>query len=233
MTAEKSPHAPTVGDPVRLLSGDQNAGAPEDPIGEYADLRAALSAPSAAPPVLVPNTEEPGSVSLSELLGAGAVEFHESPPTVLSAAGTAALLTAKDVRLGRPASRRGDATVPGAVTVRAGDIAAVLGPECAVRVIETDGAVLGPGITLIRPGPRGLDPIFLAGILRAALDGGARDLHAVAVPRIPPAGQRRYADAFTRLSQLEDESRVRVERVERILRIGYGGLASGRLSPEA
>ncbi|MGW4364336.1 hypothetical protein ACWEKT_01710 [Nocardia takedensis] len=191
-----------------------------------------MAEPLAPPPTLVANATAPGSVSLSELVEAEVIGLHESPPTVLTATGQHTLLTAKDVRLGRTASRRGDAEVAGAVLVRVGDVVVVRGPEPAVRVITEAGDVLGPGITLVRSDSRAIDPVFLAGVLRARLDSGDHDLLATSVPRIPLTAQRSCAQAFARLAEVEVEARRGLERVERIVRVGYGGLASGSLRPE-
>lgn len=205
------------------------AGTPD----EYTELRAALLAEPTSPPVLEANGVERGTISLEELAAAAVVEVHETPPTVVSATGDTPLLTAKDVRLGRPPSRLGNADTPGAVLLRAGDLVAILGSEASVRVRGTDGGLLGPGVHLIRPDPGVVDPGFLAGVLRAALEGGVVDLYRVTVPRIPLAEQRAYAAVFEQLAEVEDESRRRRASVERMLRVGYRGLAEGWLRPGA
>ncbi|WP_063127640.1 hypothetical protein [Nocardia fusca] len=211
------------------------AGGPDTGAAErYSALRAELLAkPMDPPPPLGPVAELYGMVSLGELAEAGMVEFRQSPPTVLAADGDKPMLTAKDVRLCRPPSRRGTAEVAGAVLIRPGDIA-VVRDEAVVQVCTGDGVLLGPGIDLVRTDADVLEPEFLAGVLRAALDevpGGNIDLHQVGVPRLPPPEQCRYAAAFADLRTLETEWQQRRAEIERVVRLGYRGLAAGLLRP--
>lgn len=200
----------------------------------YSALRAQYLADPAEPPPLL-ETHEPahGVVTLGELAEAGMVGFQQSPPTVATGAGVTPMLTAKDVRLARPPSRYGNADVAGAVLIRAGDIA-VARAERAVEVCAEAGPLLGPGIDLVRVDTPSLDPHFLAGVLRAALDGatsGDIDLYQVGVPRLPAAEQRRYATAFIQLRRLEAGWHKRRAEVEQLVRLGYQGLAAGLLRP--
>lgn len=205
--------------------------------GRYPVLRAEyLERPTAEPPLLETDSATRGSVTLGELVDAGAIGVHRSPPTVVSADGVTPMLTAKDVRLGRPPSRRGDAEVTGAVVVSAGDIA-VVRRDAAVRIFAGDTrALLGPGIDLVRADPNTLDSEFLAGVLRTAVDSapdGEIDLYDVEIPRLPMPEQRRYAAAFARLRNLETDWRMRQGEIEQLVRLGYRGLAAGQLRPVA
>ncbi|MRH93008.1 hypothetical protein GFY24_37270 [Nocardia sp. SYP-A9097] len=206
-----------------------------DSLADYVALRSTLlDQPASEPPALQSNTGEFSTVSLEELVDAGAVTLHEAPPTVVSETGETPMLSAKDVRLGRAPSRWGNVAAPGAVTVRAGDVAVVIGTDVAVRVCADAGALLGPGIHLVRSNVKALDPDFLAGVLRAAVDaadGNHVDLYQVSVPRIPPAEQRRYADVFAQLTELETAWQQQRSNMERLIRSGFRGLAQGRLRP--
>jgi hypothetical protein len=185
------------------------------------------------PPLLEPNAVVHATVSLGELAEAGAVGFLQSPPTVAAGDGATPMLTVKDVRLGRPPSRQGDAGVPGAVLIRSGDIAVVPNVS-AVRECTNDGVLLGPGIELVRADAKLIDSQFLAGVLRVAVDrasAGGVDLYDVGFPRIPLAEQSRYASAFTQLRELEQQWRRRRVQLEQLVRIGFEGLATGRLRP--
>ncbi|MEU4430014.1 hypothetical protein AB0F65_04960 [Nocardia rhamnosiphila] len=200
----------------------------------YSALRTTyLERPAETPPMLEPNPATYGVVTVGELAEAGMVEIHRSPPTVVSADGVTSMLTAKDIRLGRSASRCGDAAVAGAVIIRAGDVA--LAPqEPAVRVCTESDMLLGPGIDLLRADPAILDPGFLAGVLRAAIDdehSGDIDLHTVGIPRLPPTEQRRCAEEFARLRRLEASWQERRADIEHLVHLGYRGLATGRLRP--
>lgn len=202
----------------------------------YPVLRAAyLAKPIEEPPRLEPDSTSHGVLTLGELVDAGAIGVHRSPPTVIDTHGATPMLTAKDVRLERPPSRRGDAGVTGAVLIRAGDIA-VARRESALRICVDTGAVAGPGIDVVRVDPNTLDAEFLAGILRAALGDGADgdiDLHQVPIPRLSLPVQHRYAAEFVRLRTLEAVWRARHGDVEKLVRLGYRGLATGRLRPVA
>ncbi|WP_051026796.1 hypothetical protein [Nocardia higoensis] len=203
-------------------------------LDRYPALRSALvDRPGDRPPVLEPvEVVAAGAVTLGELAEAGMVGFHQSPPTV-GAAGSAPMWTAKDVRLGRAPSRQGDAAASGAVICRAGDVV-VVAEDAVVRVCGADGALLGPGIELVRVESEALIPDFLAGVLRAAIEARGSDgidLYRVAVPRLSAADQREYARAFERLRKLEDGWQQRRAAIEQVVRLGYLGLATARLRP--
>jgi hypothetical protein len=190
--------------------------------------------PVGTPPLLQPNGIAHGTVSLGELAEAGAVSFHQSPPTVVVGDGATSMLTVKDVRLGRRPSRRGDAAAPGAVIIRAGDVA-VVPKESAVRHCTDDGVLLGPGIELVRVDANMIDSRFLAGVLRAAVAravDGSVDLYEVGFPRLPLTEQGRYAIAFAELRELEQAWQRRRAELEQLVRIGFEGLATGRLRPD-
>lgn len=201
--------------------------------GEYPALRSTLlDRPEDRPPMLEPVASAgPGAVTLGELADAGMVGFHQSPPTVVASGGTP-MWTAKDVRLGRGPSRQGDGEVAGAVICRTGDVAVVVA-DSVVRVCGEGGALLGPGVELVRVESEALVPDFLAGVLRAAIEAraGGIDLYQVVVPRLSAADQREYARAFDRLRKLEDGWHQRRAAIEQVVRLGYLGLASARLRP--
>ncbi|MBF6293691.1 hypothetical protein [Nocardia farcinica] len=232
-------HPDAAGYAVRVIDrlDDRVDLTPADPgtteLDRYPDLLATLAeSPLETAPALAPAEPAAGVVTLGELAEAGMVSFHQSPPTVRAETGVP-MWTAKDVRLGRPPSRLGDEQAPGAVPVRPGDVVAVMADRI-VRVFrEGEGVLLGPGIELVRADPEVLDPEFLAGVLRAAVEGsrGSIDLYEVALPRLTPADQRRYARAFARLRKLEEDWLQRRATIEALVRIGYRGLATARLRP--
>ncbi|MGF6882339.1 hypothetical protein ABIA39_001281 [Nocardia sp. GAS34] len=204
-----------------------------DQLDRYPALRTELEQPVGTPPLLEPNAVVHATVSLGELAEAGAVSFLRSPPTVAAGDGATPMLTVKDVRLGRPPSRQGDAGVPGAVLIRSGDVAVVPSAPV-VRECTDDGVLLGPGIELVRADAKLIDSRFLAGVLRVAVDrvsAGGVDLYDVGFPRLPLAEQGRYANAFTQLQELEQEWHRRRGELEQLVRIGFEGLATGRLRP--
>ncbi|WP_040863338.1 hypothetical protein [Nocardia niigatensis] len=208
-----------------------------DPYDEYAICCSALLGQSAwRPPVLEPDPDSHPSIPLEDLVEAGVIDLHEAPPTVGATGGDTPMLSAKDVRLGRAPSRWGDACAPGAIEIRVGDIAVAISTEPAVRVCTDNGVLLGPGIRLVRADSDAIDPYFLAGILRAAVeaaDGNHIDIYEVAVPRIPLAEQHRYGKAFEQLTALEAALQRQRANIGLLVRTGFGGLAQGKLRPVA
>lgn len=207
-----------------------------DPFGEYTDRCSVwLDLDKWKPPILESDTASHSQIPFEALVDAGALAVHEAPPTVESAGGDTPMLSAKDIRLGRAPSRWGRTDAPGAVIVRAGDVAVVISTEPAVRVCTADGALLGPGIRLVRANS-GIDPHFLAGVLRAALeaaDGDHIDIYEVTVPRIDTSEQRRYGMAFEQLTELETAFQQQRANIGQLVRIGFSGLATGTLRPAA
>ncbi|MFJ4657942.1 hypothetical protein ACIP5Y_42305 [Nocardia sp. NPDC088792] len=202
---------------------------------EYEALCADLYAqPLPPPPVLGAGSGSRPSIPLVDLVEAGAVAVHEAPSTIPAVGGEAPMLSAKDVRLGRAPSRRGDADVTGAVTVRSGDVLVAISAETSVRVCAFDGVLLGPGIRLVRAEPAHVDPRFLAGVLRAAVEasGGLPiDIYDVCLPRISLPEQRSYGAAFEQLTALEDAVQRQRVTIEQLVRSGFAGLSQGRLRP--
>ncbi|MEU6561989.1 hypothetical protein [Nocardia nova] len=199
----------------------------------YIALRAEVSArPHAQPPALEADISAYETISLEELIEAEAVEVLESGPIAAQSDGEVPVLTAKDIRLGRNASRYGDRAAPGAVWIRHGDLAVVSGSDPAVVFCEQDQVLSGSGVRVIRVLTDGIDRHFLAGVVRAALnENGHVDLYHIAVPRIAPAQQRRLGLAFRRLAEMQLDMQRRRLAVEELVRTGVQGLATGRLRP--
>ncbi|MFB7878860.1 hypothetical protein ACFC06_26760 [Nocardia sp. NPDC056064] len=200
---------------------------------EYAATRLALLADRyVEPPALCAGTVGAQSVSLDELVGAGALTVHESPPTVAAGTGGVEMLSAKDIRVGRRASKNGDASVPGAVTSEPGDVlVALVGGPAVVRV-STESVLCGPGVLVLRGKPAVIDPYLLAGVLRAAADiadGKVHDLYSVRFPRVPINEQRRRGAAVAELLEFDATWRRQRVAVEQLVRTGLAGLATGRL----
>lgn len=223
---------------------------PED-AGELGrDVAAALARYTAvlpaAPDLDVPADRRDAPVTtLGELARAGLVAITHAParPTepAASPAGSGeaavAVLTVDDLAAGRPASGR---AAPGGERIELvpGDVVASAAGDA--RVVTADGTVLGPYLTRYRVDPRRLDPAFLAGALRAAATveprgtrhGSSRlDARRTRVPRLPLDEQRAYGRAFRRLAEFEDALRAAAEAGRTLVRLGFEGLADGRLGP--
>jgi SAM-dependent methyltransferase len=209
---------------------------------KYAELRRDLLA---RPPWQVPMLLSTSGalrlpmVSIAELLRADAVKLLQAPLKMRTKDGDVPVLTAKDVRIGRPASGRGRADEPGSVTINAGDVVVTMtAGEMSVRVCDEDGMLLGPQVSLLRVDAHTLDPHFLAGFLRAAAPstGSASsyprsDLRRWSVPRMSIEDQRRYGRAFRQLTELDNALDQLRALGERLIRAGFQGLADGTLHP--
>jgi hypothetical protein len=125
--------------------------------------------------------------------------------------------------------------------VRPGDVVVPAGAErFDASVVGGDGAPTSRG-EILRCDPEVLDPYFLACFLRSeanrrqasgTLGGTSRlDLRRARVPRLPLADQRRYGEAFRRLTEVTDRiDRVSVLAAEAVQTAVYG-LTSGVLNP--
>ncbi|MBN6041723.1 N-6 DNA methylase [Amycolatopsis sp. 195334CR] len=96
--------------------------------------------------------------------------------------------------------------------------------------------VKSPAGTEYRVDPERIDPDFLAGLLRSAMhrmtsNSTRLDLRRVRVPRLPLAEQRAYGRAFRRLAEFEAELAEAAALGERLVRLGFDGLADGHLQP--
>lgn len=150
------------------------------------------------------------------------------------------LLTADDVAEGRAPSGRAPAG-DGWDELYVGDIVVTAAARrFAARVIEADGALLGPHLWLLRVDPAVLDPYYLAGLLRAtanersaagATTGGRVDPRRARVPRLPLDEQRGLGAEFRRAQQLEDALRAGVALGGELTRLLADGVAAGRLRP--
>lgn len=213
---------------------------------DYARQRARLVALFAGladlPPALTPRNagREPAMTTIGELVRAGAVSIHQAPLRMTLDGGDLPVLTAKDVRLGRPPSGR-TTDQPGLFTVEPGDVVApVIARDPVARVVTAGGAVLGPQLCCFRVDPQRIDPHFLAGFLRVArASGTARastgslriDARKAPVPRLPLHEQREYGAAFRQLAEFEDLLREGTSLGAELVRLGFAGLAYGNLRP--
>lgn len=208
----------------------------------HASVQARLKHLADTTPHLTPTTATPSaSTTLGELTRTGMVSLHQAPLKT-GDDGHEPVLTAGDIRRGRPATGRGTAG-PATVITRRGDVVMALAREPAVRVVEHGGALLGPNLLLLRPDPQRLDPHFLAGFLLAgqqlaaaqSSSGSTRaDVHRVALPRLGIAEQRTLGKAFQQLTVFQDTLDEVTARAHDLLRLGFAGLSDGtlRLPPD-
>lgn len=182
-------------------------------------------------PELVSGESPWPTVTLGELVDAGALTMAESPPTLMATDAGSDMLTAKDIRLGRVSSKIGDPRTPGAVTAQRGDVVVAVGVPTMARVCAAE-VLVGPGVMVLRGNPTVIDAVFLSGVIRAAgesAEGKQVDLFAVNFPRLPLGGQRDAGAAIGRLMDIESAWRAQRLAVERLVGAGLAGLATGTL----
>ncbi|MCM0673876.1 N-6 DNA methylase [Micromonospora phytophila] len=229
------------------LSPARHLAAAGTPSSAFPPVLAALSAAvDALVPALpdltdIPSSDVPVMTTVGELVRTGAVTIRQAPMKMGTAEdGPVPVLTARDVRLGRSAS--GTAVpLPGAVTLKAGDVVTPLAPRAsAVHVATEGGPLLGPRLYLLRVDPEQVDPYFLAGFLRATRPGsgsggsslaGRLDIRRTRLPRLPLSEQRRIGAAFRRLMAFETRLREATALGEEIVERGFVGLGDGTLRP--
>ncbi|MDN5851806.1 MAG: N-6 DNA methylase, partial [Actinomycetia bacterium] len=180
--------------------------------------------------------------TVGELAKQGALTVHQQNGgwEIGSGPGTP-VLTSSDVHAGRGPTGSVAEDVDG-VRLRRGDvIVPTVTPRPAALVVDDGGAVLGPGLQLLRPDPEQLDPWFLAGVLRsgettraAATKSGTYrvDVRRVELPRLPLAQQRRLGATFSALDRFGvvlDDVAVLGQRLARTL---VDALVSGAMEPE-
>jgi hypothetical protein len=212
----------------------------------FADLRRqalnVIGTAATALPELSPSARSTSTpmTTVGELIKLGMVVLHQASIKSDAGGGSTPMLTAKDVRVGRPPS--GTSTPDaGTVITEPGDIVVpVQVADTTARVLEEGGAVLGPQLYLFRVDPERVDPHFLAGFIRAAGRAGTARTSSVSnridprrapIPRIPLADQQRYGEAFARLGALEDTLREVQTLGEELVRLGFDGLTDGSLTP--
>uniref|UniRef100_UPI000DE39FFE HsdM family class I SAM-dependent methyltransferase n=1 Tax=Nonomuraea lactucae TaxID=2249762 RepID=UPI000DE39FFE len=202
----------------------------------FTEARDRFLAATATPPdlkVLEQPLDQPFT-TIGDLIKEGLVAALQAPPRMVSGGGDIPVLTADDVSHGAPPSGRTSAQ-QGLVEVREGDVVA---SYSSVRVMAEGGCVLGPHLTLYRVDPRRLDPDFLAGFLRAAggraTTGSSRfDVRRTRLPRLSPAEQGAYGEAFRQLAALEDALRETSALGQTLIRLGLDGLTDGHLRPQS
>jgi hypothetical protein len=182
-------------------------------------------------------------VTVAELARTGQVEVHQAPVRADSGDGSAPLLTAEDVIEGRPPSGQGQ---PGErwITVRTGDIvvAASAADRLTARVVTAQGAILGPGLTLLRVDPERLDAHFVAGALRSSANGqvatrqvgssGRADISRAQIAQLPLPEQRPYGEAFRQADELESAARSATAMGASLAQLLADGIAAGTLEPQ-
>jgi hypothetical protein len=232
--------------PARYLP----APAAERTAERFVNTREGLTAAVRGLPRLIPDlrpADQPrplAFVTVAELARTGQVEVHQAPVRADSGDGSAPMLTAEDVIEGRPPSGRGQ---PGErwITVRNGDIvvAASASDRLITRVVTTQGAILGPGLTLLRVDPERLDAHFVAGALRSQANGqvtvrqtgssGRADISRAQIAQLPLPEQQPFGEAFRQAEEFESAARSAAAMGASLAQLLADGIAGGTLEPSS
>ncbi|WP_289009707.1 N-6 DNA methylase [uncultured Thermomonospora sp.] len=178
------------------------------------------------------------TTTIAEQVKAGAITVLNAPKTQLGS-GKLPTLTLEDVLEKRPPSGRSTPST-GMVALQPGDVVVPSGGRIfAVRLIDEDGALLGPGLQILRAAPDRLAPACLAGFIRIAALRHARsrtqtvpqrlDLQRIELPRLPLPDQHRLGEMFTRLQAFEDALAGLAESGSTLLEGALQGLGEGTL----
>jgi hypothetical protein len=229
--------------PARYLS----APPAEQTAERFVEMREGLATVLSGLPQLIPNLRPAGQprplafVTVAELARTGQVEVYQAPVRADSGEGSAPLLTTEDVIEGRPPSGLGQ---PGErwITVHTGDIVvATSADRLTARVVTAAGAILGPGLTLLRVDPGRLDAHFVAGALRSSANSQATTRHTgssgragisrALIAQLPLPEQRPYGEAFRRADELESAARSAAAMGSSLAQLLADGIAGGTLEP--
>lgn len=200
------------------------------------------------PRVSLSSARERSTTSISALVRAGALTLRQQVGKMdIDEDATGPLvLTGRDVASGQePTARLGERPKQELVTLRAGDLVVPQlvagGRGTTARVIQDDGAILGPNLQLIRVDPDQLDADFLAGHLRSSAakreststaSGVHRlDVRRVEVPVRDLDEQRRLGAVFRRLAAFESGIRRAAESGTHLVQQLTDGLAEGAITP--
>jgi hypothetical protein len=232
--------------PARYLS----APPAERTAERFAETRDSLATVLSELPRLIPDVRPASQprpltfVTVAELVRTGHVEVYQAPARTDTTDGSAALLTVEDVIEGRPPSGRGQPAERW-ITMRAGDVvvASSAAGRLAARVVTAHGAILGPGLTLLRVDPGRLDAHFVAGALRSSANGqvparqtgsgGRADISRALIAQLPLPEQRRYGEAFRLADELESAARSAAAIGASLARLLADGVAGGTLEPSS
>ncbi|MET8648915.1 N-6 DNA methylase [Nocardia aurea] len=193
------------------------------------------------------------TATVADLTKGGAVQVlmyrpkrDESEPFDTAEVGRPVLI-GRDLATGAEPSGSIDGDWSGSlVVIRAGDVVmpqirdARRGHSVARVAGDSDaGAVLGPGVFLLRPDPARIDPWFLAGFAagpdNATSTHGSTTIRTVAgrirLPLLPLQRQREYGAAFEQLLGLRLAARRADRAAARLTELVSTGLGAGALEP--
>jgi hypothetical protein len=121
-------------------------------------------------------------------------------------------------------------------------VAASAADRLTARVVTAQGAILGPGLTLLRVDPERLDAHFVAGALRSSANGqvatrqvgssGRADISRAQIAQLPLPEQRPYGEAFRQADELESAARSATAMGASLAQLLADGIAAGTLKPQ-
>lgn len=190
----------------------------------------------------VESPQTPATTTVAELLRNGAVTLHQHVGRVSddSSDDLIPMLSGRDVSSGSEASGHVPGPDPSLIELREHDVVLVaLGSHIRTRVIASSGAVLGPGLYLLRPDVELIDPWFLAFALRTSSNvrftstSGTSlrvEVRRLELPRLPIDEQQAMGAAFRRLASLEQSIAEATRQSRELSRLFTDGLTSGTVT---
>src|SRR5581483_10857618 len=171
----------------------------------------------------------------------GYLSVHQAPVRGDVGSGDDPVLTSEDVLENRAASGRGRREAHLVTTHRGDVVVAADGGRFVAAVTAEHGAIVAPGLTLLRPDPDQLDAHFLAGVLRSTENArvslaqtgsvGRSDVPRARVPRLPVAEQRAYGVAFRQVEELRTAVRAAAAAGTELAQLLADGVSGGTLKP--
>jgi hypothetical protein len=178
--------------------------------------------------------------TIGELAKAGVLQILRPPAKVRMGEGNVSVLTIEDVAAGHEPTGTA-AQYAEHVRIEPGDVVVSLAARYPVARVTTDpGAVLGPGLALVRAEPSRTDPDFVAGWLLLGAQGAALrsstssarfDVRRARLPRLTLDEQAELGRAFRKLTDLEAALRDTYRQGLDVVRLGLEGLGAGTLRP--
>ncbi|HZR49083.1 MAG TPA: N-6 DNA methylase [Streptosporangiaceae bacterium] len=222
-----------------------SAPAPERTAERFAAGRERLSAMLGSAMTLAPELRAAAlpreAVTIAELARVGYLSVHQAPVRGDVGSGDDPVLTSEDVLENRAASGRGRREAHLVTTHRGDVVVAADGGRFVAAVTAEHGAIVAPGLTLLRPDPDQLDAHFLAGVLRSTENArvslaqtgsvGRSDVPRARVPRLPVAEQRAYGVAFRQVEELRTAVRAAAAAGTELAQLLADGVSGGTLKP--
>lgn len=178
--------------------------------------------------------------TIGELAKAGVLEVLRAPAKVNTGEGNDPVLTLEDLVEDRNPTLTAAPTQDDLRTATGDIVVSLAARHPAVRVITDGGAILGPGLAIVRVDPARSNPDFVAGWLllgahgarlRSSTSSARFDVRRARLPRLPLDEQAEQGRAFSKLRALQTALRETYDAGIDAVRLGLEELGAGTLRP--